>query len=214
MDAKVSGKLPDFIVYDIGDRPDLSGGKKAEQTFIGSRIDTIDVNGKKENAVIFYRVPLSKLGALQPKQTRSEAKQAARNAIEHFEKMLVAGGAKPLTAGQVTNASLIPDERLSSRALDLTMFEKIAVVNIKIPVISSATGAAGEVQPHAKVLEETRARAQQGASTQKANTLPPAPPTSGKTKISKPLPPLPQAQPGNPVRAQAKPLPPTPSKSG
>lgn len=214
MDAKISGNLPDFIVYDIGDRPDLSGGKKAEKTFIGSRVGEINVNGKMESAVIFYRVPISKLGALQPKQTRSEAKQAARHAIEHFQKMLIKGGANPLSAAQATNASLIPDDRLSKEALDLTLFEKIAVVNIKIPVISSAAGISGEIQPHTKVLEEARARKPQGASGLPRANMPPLPSTpSADKKTSKPLPPLPQARTGKPAQARAKPLPAIPSNT-
>lgn len=213
MDAKISGKLPDFIVYDIGDRPDLSGGKKAEKTFIGSRIGEINVNGKMEAAVIFSRIPISKLGSFQSRQTRSEAKQAARNAIDHFQQMLIRGGSSALSAAQATNASLISDERLSRQALDLSLFERIAVANIRIPVIDSVSGAPGEIKPHMEVLKEARARKQQGASQSKTASTPlPLSARSDNAKISKPLPAPPQKHRDKTARPAPKPLPHLPSK--
>lgn len=153
-------------------------------------------------AVIFERIPVKNLSAINPDKRR-EAKRAAAEGVQNFKRMLESFGMKTLTAERLTNISLISEKRLGSRnALDLQHFEETAIAKLTIPVIVSAANNDQPIQQPTEIVKERTAK-------QAARTLPVSP--SGKSQGAKPLPPPPTTKARN--KPAAKPLPPVPPRT-
>ncbi len=202
MDANISGGTPKYFVYDVGGQTDLSGGKKADKFFIGSKIGLVNIEGELKAAVIFERIPVKNLSAINPDKRR-EAKRAASEGVQNFKRMLESFGMKTLTAERLTNISLISEKRLGSRnALDLQHFEETAIAKLTIPVIVSAANNDQRIQQPAEIVKERTAK--------QATRTRPVPP-SGKSQGAKPLPNPPTIKARS--KPPAKPLPPVPPRT-